>query len=276
MADEKKTRSVVITGSSKGIGLGLAKVFLAEGCSVALSSFEPEELKTIHKTLANEYGSDRVIKCKCDVTKIEEVEALWKTAKDAFGKIDIWINNAGVVNEFLDLWEVNPKEISTIINTNIVGLLYGVRTAMKGMMDQGFGALYNFYGFGSNDERKPAGLTTYGATKRSVRYITECLIEETKDMPITVGALMPGTVITDFILKVIRSSPKEGHDAMVKGFNIGADTVETVTDFLAKEVLKNTTHGAEINWLTEEKFMARLKDPYYQNRDLFKELNIKL
>ena len=276
MADEKETRSVVITGSSKGIGLGLAKVFLAEGCSVALSSFEPEELKTIHKTLADEYGSDRVIECKCDVSNIDEMQELWDKAKTTFGKIDIWINNAAVVNEFLDLWEVDPKEISTIVNTNVVGLLYGVRTAMKGMLDQGFGALYNFYGFGSNDERKPAGLTTYGATKRSVRYITECLIEETKDLPITVGALMPGTVITDFILKVIRSSPKESHDAMVKGFNIGADTVETVTDFLAKEVLKNTTHGAEINWLTEEKFMARLKDPYYQNRDLFKELNIKL
>jgi short-subunit dehydrogenase len=215
MADEKETRSVVITGSSKGIGLGLAKVFLAEGCSVALSSFEPEELKTIHKTLADEYGSDRVIECKCDVSKIDEMQELWDKAKTAFGKIDIWINNAGVVNEFLDLWEVDPKEISTIVNTNVVGLLYGVRTAMKGMLDQGFGALYNFYGFGSNDERKPAGLTTYGATKRSVRYITECLIEETKDLPITVGALMPGTVITDFILKVIRSSPKEGHDAMV-------------------------------------------------------------
>ena len=107
MADKKETRSVVITGSSKGIGLGLAKVFLAEGCFVALSSFEPEELKAIHKTLADEYGEDKVVQCKCDVTKIEEVETLWKTAKDAFGKVDIWINNAGVVNEFLDLWEVD-------------------------------------------------------------------------------------------------------------------------------------------------------------------------
>ncbi len=276
MANENDNalKSVVITGSSKGIGLGLAKVFLAEGCAVALSSFDNKELMTVHEGLAEQYGSDKVTAYKCDVTKIDEVEGLWKAAADAFGKVDIWINNAGVTNAFLDLWEVDPQEITTIINTNIVGVLYGVRVAMRGMQAQGSGALYNFYGFGSNNERKPSGLTTYGATKRSVRYITECLIEETKDSPILVGALMPGTVITDFILKVMKSAPKgQDYDQMVKGFNIGADTVETVTDFLAKEVLKNTTHGAEINWLTEEKFMARLKDPYYQNRDLFSEMD---
>ena len=95
MANEKEARSVVITGSSKGIGLGLAKVFLTEGCSVALSSFEPKELKAIHKTLADKYGEDKVIQYKCDVTNIDEMQGLWDTAKTAFGKIDIWIHREG-------------------------------------------------------------------------------------------------------------------------------------------------------------------------------------
>ncbi len=269
-------KSVAITGSSKGIGLGLAKVFLAEGCQVALSSFARDEVIAAHKELAARYGEDRVIWNECDVTNIEQVEGLWKATKDAFGKVDIWINNAGIVNDIHPLWDVDPEEVRRVVNTNVVGTLYGIRAAMHGMTEQGHGAIYNFYGFGAGDEKKPAGLTCYGSTKRSIRYINECLVEETKDSPIQVGALMPGTVITDFILKVLRSTPKEEYDQMVKGFNIGADTVEDVTDYLAKEVLKNKEHGAEINWLTQEQFMKRLNDPYYQNRDIFSGIKDKL
>jgi short-subunit dehydrogenase len=274
MAQEKGIKSVVITGSSKGLGLALAKVFLAQGCAVALSSFEQQEMDTVAKELAAEYGSDRVTAYKCDVTKIDEMEGLWKAAQDAFGRVDIWINNAGITNAFLDIWEVDPAEMSAIINTNIVGTLYGIRVAMQGMLKQGGGAIYNLYGFGSHDERKPAGLTTYGCTKRAIRYLTECLVEETQGTPILVGCLMPGTIITDFIIKILKSSPKEDYDQMVKGFNLSADTPETVADFLVKEVLKNTTNGAEITWMTAEKYQQRMKDPFYLNRDLFADLDL--
>lgn len=275
MAQEKGRESIVITGSSKGLGLALAKVFLAEGCAVALSSFEQQEMDRVAKELAAEYGSDRVTAYTCDVTKIDEMKGLWKAAQDAFGRVDIWINNAGITNAFLDLWEVEPEEMSAIINTNILGTLYGIRVAMRGMLKQGGGAIYNLYGFGSHDERKPAGLTTYGCTKRAIRYLTECLVEETKDTSILAGGLMPGTIITDFIIKILKSSPKEDYDKMVKGFNLSADTPEIVADFLVKEVLKNTTNGAEITWMTAEKFQQRMKDPYYLNRNLFADLDLQ-
>lgn len=275
MAQKKENRSVVITGSSKGLGLAMAKVFLAEGCAVAVSSFEKQETEAAAKELAVRYGSDRVIAYACDVTKYDEVEGLWNAAVDAFGKVDIWISNAGICSEFLDIWEVAPAETSAIINTNIVGTLYGIRVAMNGMQKQGGGAIYNLYGFGSHDERKPAGFTTYGCTKRAIRYLTECMAESTQNTPIIVGGLMPGTLITDFILKILRSSPKEDHDKMVRGFNISADTPETVADFLVKEVLKNTTNGAEITWMTAEKFQQRMKDPYYLNRNLFADLDLR-
>jgi hypothetical protein len=61
---------------------------------------------------------------------------------------------------------------------------------------------------------------------------------------------------------------------MVQGFNISADTPETVADFLVPEVLKNTTNGAEITWMTAEKFQERMKDPNYLNRDLFSGLDL--
>lgn len=275
MTQDAVKKSVVITGSSKGLGLALAKVFLAEGCAVALSSFERQETEAAAKELAAQYGSDRVTAYACDVTKIDQMEGLWKTAMDAFGRVDIWINNAGICSEFLDIWEVSPEETSAIVNTNIVGTLYGIRVAMNGMLKQGGGAIYNLYGFGSHDERKPAGFTTYGCTKRAIRYLTECMAESTHNTSIIVGGLMPGTIITDFIIKILKSSPKEDYEQMVRGFNISADTPETVADFLVKEVLKNTTNGAEITWMTAEKFQQRMKDPYYLNRDLFSGLDLR-
>jgi NAD(P)-dependent dehydrogenase (short-subunit alcohol dehydrogenase family) len=275
MAQEKDSKAVVITGSSKGLGLAMAKVFLAEGCAVAVSSFEKQETENAAGKLAAQYGKDKVVAYACDVTRYDEVVGLWKAAQDAFGRVDIWINNAGICSEFLDIWEVEPDETSAIINTNIVGTLYGIRVAMNGMQKQGGGAIYNLYGFGSHDERKPAGFTTYGCTKRAIRYLTECMAESTQDSPIIVGGLMPGTLITDFILKILRSSPKEDHDQMVRGFNISADTPETVADFLVPEVLKNSTTGAEITWMTAEKFQERMKDPKYLNRDLFAGLDLR-
>ncbi len=103
MALDKNIKSVVITGSSKGLGLAMAKVFLAEGCVVAISSFEKQETEAAAKELAALYGSDKVIAYACDVTKYDEVEGLWNAAMDAFGKVDIWISNAGICSEFLDI-----------------------------------------------------------------------------------------------------------------------------------------------------------------------------
>ena len=100
------------------------------------------------------------------------------------------------------------------------------------------------------------------------------LVEEVKDTPVQVGSLMPGTVITDLMIKTISTMPLQQREMLKKSFNIVGDTVETVSVFLVEEILKNDKNGAVINWMTEEKFKARMQDPYYQNRDLFSELKL--
>ncbi len=267
-------KSVVITGSSKGIGLGMCREFLKRGCSVLISSRKKDDVDAAVKNFSAQFGPDKVIGITCDVTDIIQVQALWDAAAEKFGIVDIWVNNAGATNTTLPLWEVDPQEIKTVINTNIVGHLFGVKVAMKGMLKQGFGQIYNFYGFGSNDDKKPAGMGVYGTTKRAIRYITELLIEEVKDMPIQVGSLMPGTVITELMIKAIATMPAQEREMLKKGFNIVGDSVETVSLFLVDEILKNNKNGAVINWMPEEKFKARMQDPYYQNRDLFSELKL--
>ena len=271
-------KTVVVTGSSEGIGLGLAKELLKKGCAVVLTSRTKAKLEAVSKDLSAEFGGDRVMIQACDVSKFDELEALWKAAKEKFGTIDIWINNAGVSNSTAPVWMVEPEQMNAVVSTNITGTMYAFRVAMLGMMEQGAGHIYNMYGHGSWDELAPPGLSVYGTTKRAVRYLTEALIAETKDTPVRVGWMMPGLVMTDFVRKVVLAVP-EGppREGLKKMISIVADNVETVTPWLAEELMKNVesgTHGAEINYMPPEKLEARKKDPAYLERDLFQDFGV--
>jgi NAD(P)-dependent dehydrogenase (short-subunit alcohol dehydrogenase family) len=260
--------SVVITGSSQGIGLGLAREFLKRSCRVVLSARGRDRLETEGKQLVDEFGADRVISVTCDVCDLKQVRFLWDEAARSFGRVDIWINNAGITHTTQLLQDLPSEEISSVIATNITGLIYGCQVALRGMLKQGCGQIYNLEGHGS-DGRKRKGLSIYGATKRAVRHFTEALILETEDTPVRVGMLSPGIVLTDFILDDLRKMPQEQRETIQAIYNCLADTVETVTPFLAEQILANQGHGAEIAWLTDEKAHERFNSDEYTGRDLF-------
>jgi short-subunit dehydrogenase len=270
---ENTMKSVVITGSTKGIGLGLAKEFLKRGCSVAMSGRSRDKLAQEVKNLAEAFGADKVIGQACDVTDINQVSALWDAAKKKFGKVDIWINNAGIPNTTKLFWELDAAEISPVVNTNITGLLYGCQVALKGMIEQGFGQIYNLEGHGSDGRTRP-GLAVYGTTKRAVRYFTEALIEEVESLPVQVGMLSPGIVVTDFLLEDMRKMSLEQLETVKTVYNCLADTVETVTPFLVENILKNDKNGTEIVWLTDEKANERFNSDEYINRDFFSKYGL--
>ena len=171
------------------------------------------------------------------------------------------------------LWELEPDEISSVINTNLIGLMYGCKAAIKGMLVQGEGQVYNFEGHGSNDMIL-AGLTPYGTTKRAVRYLTESIVNELDNKPVIVGTIGPGMVITDLIKNDLNNMTDEDREQAKIIFNIMGDKVETVTPYLVEEVLKNTKQGAKIDWLTDEVAQQRFSDDNYLERDLLSEFGI--
>ena len=266
-------KSVVITGSTKGIGLGVANEFLKKGCSVVLSGRNKDRLAQEVKKLGEEFSHDKVIGKACDVSDINQVRALWDIAKQKFGTVDIWINNAGVTTIMKLLWELDASEIAPVVNTNITGLIYGSQVELQGMLKQGFGQIYNVEGFGTGDMMRP-GMTVYGTTKRAVRYFTESLIEETKDTPVQIGTLGPGMVVTDFMLDDLRQMPEEQREEIKAFYNMMADKIETVTPFLVENILKNNKTGTKIDWLTPEKVNARFEDEHYLSRDLLGEFGL--
>ena len=267
-------KTVIITGSSAGIGLGLARELIKRECNVVLTSHVNEELNAAYEAMVADFGADRVMARVCDVTEWEQVSALWEAAVERFGAVDIWINNAGVTSSTRAVWEVAPAQMRRVVETNLLGTMYGVNVAMQGMTRQGHGAIYNFYGHGSWDELRPPNFATYGITKRAIRYFTEALIEETRGGPVLVGWLMPGVVLTDLIFTLLRTMPDQEREQVKKMINVIGDTVETVTPWLAEQVLTNRDHGAGLNYMPPEKNEARKKDPFYLNRDLFADIDI--
>ncbi len=259
--------NIVITGSTSGIGFGLVDSFLSLGSSVVISSRSKENIETAIDNLASKYDKRQIFGFPCDVTNYEQVQGLWDEVKGQLGKIDIWINNAGMAHPETELWNYSPEKVKEVIDTNIIGAIYCSRVAIKGMLDQGYGALYNMEGLGS-DGRIIKGMTLYGTTKSALSYLTKATAKETKGTSILVGGLRPGMVATKLITEQYEGHPEEWE--RVKGiFNILSDRVETVTPWLAKKILANKKNGVTIAWLTRGKLIKRFLTAPFHKRNVF-------
>jgi NAD(P)-dependent dehydrogenase (short-subunit alcohol dehydrogenase family) len=258
-------KNVVITGSSRGIGFALANEFLKAGCRVMLSGKSGEHLTRALDGF--KAYKDFVFAQRCDVTRTADLEGLWRAAKERLATIDIWINNAGIGQDWLPIWDVDAEKARAIVETNVIGLIHGSQIAFKGMRAQGQGQIWNMEGFGS-DGKHMVNLSIYGTTKRALHYFTEALALEARGSGVLVGALSPGMMATDFVLEPLRRDP-ERLARSLKVLNIIADKPETVARFLAPRILANKKQGARLTWLTGGKIMLRFLTAPFVKRKVF-------
>ena len=261
-------KNIVITGSSRGIGYGLAENFLRMGHQVVINGRNEDILEGARDTLGKSYPEDRIAAYPADMGNHSQAAGLWEFAYQRFGRVDIWINNAGVGQSQTVFWELDPDLIEDLIRTNVLGAMYGALAALAGFQKQGWGALYNMEGLGS-DGRQIAGLTLYGTTKRALNYLTDSLAAEVKSTEIIVGGISPGMVMTDLNLVRFRDRPPEEWENTRRIFNILADHVEVVTPYLAERILSNRRNGVRIEWLTRGKVLWRFLTAGLSKRDLF-------
>jgi NADP-dependent 3-hydroxy acid dehydrogenase YdfG len=268
-------KTVVITGSARGFGYCLAKKFKESGYNVVLSDVNQDNLKKAEEELGKiNPDKTKVISTVCDVTKHDDVEALWNKAKETFGNIDIWINNAGVNSPNKGVYELEAKEIDFILNIDLKGTIYGSKIAFKGMKEQGFGQIYNVEGYGSNDAMM-TGLTMYGTAKRAVTYFTKSLSKESDDLTsgkVKVCLLTPGIMITDFITHANGDKTKvELSEKTKKVYNILGDYPETIVNYVVPRMIKNDKNGYNVIWLTNKRAFGRFMLAGFNKRDFFKE-----
>lgn len=250
---EQKT--VVITGSTRGIGLGLALEFLKRGHQVVLNGRNAEVVAKKTQELQKQ-GYD-IKGMAGDVILKATHEALIHLALESYKKIDIWINNAGIpqAQQYFD--KLDSQEIQDVVSVNVAGLMLGTQAALRFFKKQGYGKIFNMEGFGSKGRMRDK-LTLYGSTKRAVNYFTKSVSREIKDDRIQIGILSPGMVRTDFLKEAMSKAGAEEQSVNQKVLDILAEDVETVTPFLVEKILKSTKHYDRIEYLTKRRLIPKL------------------
>lgn len=265
-------KTVVITGSARGLGLEMAKVFRKNNFNVVISDLSEKKLLDAKEVLEKINSQAKVLTKVCDVTKISDVKNLIETSKNEFNIIDIWINNAGVNQPEKAIWELSFKEIDLVLDVDLKGTVISSKLIMEEMIKQKRGAIYNIEGYGSNDA-KMLGLSVYGTSKRAITYFTEALALESseKNTNVIVGKLSPGIMITDFITNALGDKEKINlSEKTKKVYNILGDYPDVVARFLVNKMLYNTKNNVKFEWLTTKKAAWRFITAIFNKRNFFK------
>ena len=203
-----KGKVVVITGSTRGIGRAIARSCAQQGARVIISSRKESAVKETCETFQKE--NFKVSGIKADVAVNADLIKLFKHSLETWGKIDIWINNAGLSAGMRFFDELSEEEVKEIVDVNITGTMQASRIIIPYFIKQKKGILINMGGMGSKGEKSPH-LTAYAATKAAVASFTRNLAEEYKGNPISIHMIIPGMVETDFY-NDIKVSPKLTED----------------------------------------------------------------
>ena len=251
-----RDKVAVVTGSSKGLGLAIAQAFAREGAVVVLSGRSAQALQDAATEL--EQQGARASWLLTDVSDLEQIKALAQHTVEQFGRIDIWVNNAGYAGIYGPTLEIDPQGFERVIRTNILGEYYGSLVAVQQFLAQGSGGkLINLLGRG--DKTPVAFQNAYGSSKAWVRNFTLALAKEQKKSGIGIFAFNPGLVETDLLYKV---EVVKGYEKQLKGFgaiirlwaNPPAVPAERVV-WLASSATDGKT-GLEVQILTPRKQLA--------------------
>lgn len=267
-------KCVVITGSTRGLGLEMAKRFRKKNLNVVINGRDEGRLLDAQRKLRRIESGAEVCSVAGDVTKSEDLKKLLDTAVERFGHVDIWINNAGANQPWKALWELSEEEIDQILRIDLRGAILGTRLAALQMEQQPEGGMiYNLEGYGSNDAMI-LGLNMYGTCKRAITYFTKAFAKELEERgsKVKIGRLSPGIMATDFVTQALGGEEKiDLPESTKKFYNIMADRPGVVASYFVKKILGNTKNDTHFQWLTTGKVMTRFMKSPWNKRDFFKE-----
>ncbi len=190
-----KDKIVVVTGSSRGFGYAIAESMLEAGASVAITGRSQEALE---HALGALQPKGRVKGFLLDVREEEQIYRLVQAVLKEFGRIDIWINNAGYSNAAGLMMDMDPQEALEMFLSNDLGVLRCTQAILHYMLPRRQGLLVNIYGNGSFlRPASPTGL--YGATKAWLTSFTRSLARELKGTGVRVLGFSPGMLLTDML-----------------------------------------------------------------------------
>lgn len=230
MSQNIEGKVVVITGASSGLGEATARLLASRGASVVLGARRAERLKSLAEELTVESG--KALAVATDVTDRAQVRKLVDAAVDNFERVDVVLNNAGLM-PLAPLERLKTDEWDQMIDVNFKGTLNGIAAALPHMKAQKSGQIINVssvYG-----HKVGAGAAVYCATKFAVRALSEGLRQEVKPYNIRTTVISPGAVKTELLDHISEQDIAEATREHVKDIGIPADSFARMVAFAVSQ-----------------------------------------
>lgn len=186
-------KRALVTGANSGIGAAVAKVLAKAGADVAINYIvHPEAARDVADAIAAE--GRKALTLEADISKPDQVAAMFATLDREWGGIDILVNNAGIDGHAAPTWELDPEEWRRVLEINLFGTFYAAQEAVKRMVPQKSGVVINM---SSVHERIPwSGYAAYASSKAGISMFTKTLAQETAPHGVRVVAVAPGAIKT--------------------------------------------------------------------------------
>jgi 3-oxoacyl-[acyl-carrier protein] reductase len=243
-------RIAIVTGGTKGIGKGIALKFASEGCDVVVTSRHLEDAREVADKI--KASGRRSLAVRADVSRRADVDALVKQTLEQFGKIDILVNNAGGISQPKDtsIEDTSEEDWDRVVDINLKGQFLCCRAVVPWMKKARYGKIINVSSIGAI--HPPASIIHYHAAKGGVLSLTRDLAFDLAPFNITVNAILPGPIKTEFFNEMLDAMTKEEGEAFFarlgKGVPLGRmgtpDEVAGVALFLASELSSYVTGEA--------------------------------
>lgn len=225
-----KEKVVVITGASSGLGEATARLLSSEGATVVLAARRADRIDALSNELKSQGGE--ALALTTDVTNRQQVKTLVDKAVEAFGRIDVMLNNAGLM-PLAPLEMLKVDEWNQMIDVNIKGVLHGIAAALPYMKEQKSGHFINVssvYG-----HKLGPDATVYCATKHAVRALSEGLRQEVKPYNIRTTIISPGAVATELLDHISEKQIQEQTKDFVSKIAVPAETFARMVAFAINE-----------------------------------------
>lgn len=230
MTDNIAGKTVVITGASSGMGAAAARHLAAKGAAVVLGARRTDRIEALVAEITEAGG--KAIALATDVTKREDLLRLVDVAVDTYGRVDVIINNAGVM-PLSPLERVKVDEWDQMIDVNLKGVLYGIAAALPHMIAQKSGHIINVSSVAGH--KLFGGSAVYSATKFAVRAMSEGLRQEMAPHNIRTTIISPGAVKTELLDHISETDVQKANQDYVAEIGVPAETLARLVAFAINE-----------------------------------------